>query len=217
VRRELGDELAANEHQTKMEGYYRATKMGSLIERCARLAHERDRGGAVPPGAGSSTTQISARQLSTVVHLIRHGGVGSSEESGGRWALEQLAQFAGFEQGHLYLLADDGLRRVSSVGGSSALPELDAWAQSQLRDTRAVSSITAEIDGLAEPSELQRLNLNGQLFRLVPLRIGVGVAERVIGAVVAEERDGQGLSIPFDLLRAAAARVHHTQASEQLL
>jgi hypothetical protein len=69
------------------------------------------------------------------------------------------------------------------------------------------SSVTAQVDNLASLTDPNRAQIAGKSYRMITLRIGVGVAERIVGALIIRDDQGPVPALPFDLLRAVASRL----------
>ena len=169
-------------HYEAVRGYYGGTKLASLIERCERIVWRRNAADRSSRQGSSSTSASTSRHLDTVIHWIRHGGSGS-RESGARWALEQLARYAGFQEGYLFLVESEAVSCLASIGAEGSFAELDAWVQERL-SASSTTSVTPALDGMAEIPDENRRVLDGKSYRIVMISVGVGSSERVIGAVV---------------------------------
>jgi tetratricopeptide (TPR) repeat protein len=204
-----GDTPAFEESLREVERWFRASGNPALVARYERLARMAASTGQ-PLGDRSSDR---APRMLTLVHKLKHGGDHSVEGSA-RWALGQLARYAGVNEAYLFASDGEGVRCAAQIGDEAPdLAALTPWVDERLRaleeaDGMATSTASGEMDQ-------NRLEVGGVLFHLTPLLLlgeavgAVDPVQEVVGGIVTR---GEA-AVPFAVLQSIAERIRSTARS----
>ena len=200
------DEVAFARHLAEVERWFRATGNPSLVARYERLANSPlSPSSRAAPSSGAQRAAPRQPRMETFVHRLRHGGDRSLKGSA-VWALEQLSEFAGLPEAHLFLADGELVSCVARIGPDDNAAAIAQWVGERLRDLgEHRNGATCTLDSETDPN---RLAIGDTFYRLTVLVTPAGEFEEIIGAVVLP-RD---TTVPFPVLRTIADRLSSTTA-----
>jgi hypothetical protein len=141
----------------------------------------------------------------TIVHRLRHGGDHTPSGSAA-WAMKQLAEFAGVEEGYLFLPSEGGYVCGGSIGAVSDIGALTAAVSSSMARRTVGSEVTTCLtERMGDPA---RVEVGSRVYRLtvLPPVDGQAAAETVLLLP-------DGTSIPHLVLETISERLAATRAA----
>jgi tetratricopeptide (TPR) repeat protein len=196
-----GDDRANREYLLKMEHWYRATGIPTLIQRCERLARANARFSARPADAGRSESAELDRVLSEAVSL---------DECTDR-ALAVLARTAPELRLYLFLNEPEGPKLVAQIGGAPPAPSLVQEVRERLEATEALEGATEIVDVSETSQEPGRLTLGGTEHQVTVLRAWTSDTEVIVAAAAWWNAEG-ARTAPPELFQVLATHLHRTRS-----
>jgi tetratricopeptide (TPR) repeat protein len=161
-----GDEAALSTHVRGVDRWFRGTRDPALVarvEHLSRIAASLVRRPVEDEGRRSSSRPP---RVMTIVHRLRHGGDHTPSGSA-EWAMKQLAEFAGVEEGYLFVPRDERYLCAASLGALSDVGALTAAVSASMAQLALGSEATTCLtESIGDPA---RIELGGRAYRLITL------------------------------------------------
>jgi hypothetical protein len=206
------DEAAWTQHIERMEHFFLATNIPSLIDRCVTQRRELMRALGIET---SAATEAMILLDGTEQELTETKG---SLPTDAQVALHRLASATGARHAALYVL-QEGCALLAATRGRGEVPEeLAGWVEERLSLAEAeccseasrraeTTALGTELFSQYDASDPEAFVHGGARYRLHVLRAPLDDRMRVAGAVVLEEREDSRCLIPPLTLQRAAEQI----------
>jgi hypothetical protein len=198
-----GDEAGFADNVAAVGRAFRDTRDPALVARHERLSRIAS---GTQPHLGSDPRNASAPppRVMTVLHRLRHGG-DHTRSGTAEWALKQLSELTGSQDGYLFLVEDGELRCAARLGSSDDEGQITAWVGEQLaafgKDMDVETSVTTDVSA---PTVLR---IGARVYRITVLASS-GPGDELMGAVLLTGRE----PIPVRVIRTLLERLASNQS-----
>jgi hypothetical protein len=200
-----GDEVGFADNVAAVGRWFRETRDPALVARHEQLSRIIGASGAQPQLASDARSGSSPPpRMMTVLHRLRHGGE-HTRSGTAEWALQQLSELTGSQEGYLFLVEDGELRCAARLSSSDDEDVVAAWVGDQLaafgEDMDVETSLTTAV------SAPTGMRVGDRMYRITVLASS-GSADDVMGAVILTG----GETIPLRVIRTLVERLASTQS-----
>ena len=194
-----GDEAGFADNVAAVGRWFRETRDPALVARHERLS----RATQVQLATDAPNASSPPPRIMTVLHRLRHGG-DHTRSGTADWALKQLSELTGSQEGYLFLVDDGEPRCAARIGSGDDDVLVAEWVREQLAafgsDMDVATSVTTDV------SAPTGLRVGDRVYRITVLVSSNG--DVVVGAVLLTGRD----AIPMRVIRTLVERLASNQS-----
>lgn len=198
-----GDQAGFAEHVAAVGRWFRDTRDPALVARHERLSRSAGGTQALLASDASNENAPSPR-IMTVLHRLRHGG-DHTRSGTADWALKQLAELTGSQEGCLFLVDEGELHCAARLGSIDDEGAIAAWVGEQITSFGEDSDMETSVS--TNVSAPTCFNIGERAYRITVLASSQP-GDPVLGAVVLTGRN----AIPVRVIRTLVERLASSQS-----